>query len=174
MPTKKKENIVEDFQEALGRCTVGILTDYRGLTMAQMTDLRRKLRAANIEYRVIKNSLAQIAARNVGKEALVEYLNGPMAIALGFGEIPEPAKILAEYIKTTKSIMTIKAGFFENSVVDDKGVDRLAKLPSREVLIAQVLGGLQSPIYGIVNVLAGNLRGIMGVLQARMKQLEEA
>ena len=174
MPTEKKEKVVEEFQDALGRCTVGILTDYRGLTMAQMTDLRRKLRTANIEYRVIKNSLAQIAARNAGKEELVDYFNGPMAVALGFGEIPEPAKILAEYIKSSKSVMTIKGGFFENSVIDEKGVDKLAKLPSKEVLIAQVLGGLQSPLYGMVNVLAGPMRDIMGVLQARMKQLEEA
>ena len=174
MPTEKKEQIVAEFQAALEKCSVGILTDYRGLTMAQMTDLRRKLRAANIEYRVIKNSLAQVAAKNVGKEDLVPSFTGPMAVALGFGEIPDPAKVLTDYIKTSKSILKIKGGFFENSVLDADGVEKLAKLPPKDVLIAQVLGGIQSPLYGIVNVLAGTMRGIMNVLNARIKQLEEA
>ncbi len=174
MPTEKKEQIVAEFQQVMEKSTVGILTDYRGLTMAEMTDLRRKLRAANIEYRVIKNSLAQIAAKNLGKDELVPRFNGPMAVAFGHGEIPEAAKVLTEYIKASKSILTIKGGFFENTVLDAQGVEKLAKLPAKEVLIAQVLGGIQAPLYGIVNVLAGTLRGVMNVLNARIKQLEEA
>ncbi len=174
MPNEKKEQIVTEFQESLEKCSVGILTDYRGLTMAEMTDLRRKLRAANIEYRVIKNSLAQIAAKNAGKEELAPKFTGPMAVAFGYGEIPEAAKILTDYIKAAKSILTIKGGFFEDSVLDAQGVEKLAKLPSKEVLIAQVLGGIQAPLYGIVNVLAGTMRGVMNVLNARIKQLEEA
>lgn len=174
MPTEKKEQIVAEFQAALEKCSVGILTDYRGLTMAEMTDLRRKLRAANIEYRVIKNSLAQIAARNAGKEDLAPSFTGPMAVAFGYGEIPEVAKVLTDYIKAAKSILAIRGGFFEDSVLDTQGVEKLAKLPSKEVLIAQVLGGIQAPLYGIVNVLAGTMRGVMNVLNARIKQLEEA
>jgi len=174
MPTEKKQQIVAEFQEALSKCSVGILTDYRGLTMAQMTDLRRKMRAANMEYRVIKNSLAQIAAKNIGREELVSRFTGPMAVALGYGEIPDAARMLTEYIKASKSIMTIRGGFFEDVYLDEKGVEKLAKLPPLEVLIAQVLGGIQSPLYGIVNVLAGPMRGLMNVVQARMKQLEEA
>lgn len=174
MATEKKEQLVAEFQETMSKCSVGILTDYRGLTMAEMTDLRRKLRAANIEYHVIKNSLAQIAAKNLGKEELVPKFTGPMAVAFGYGEVPETARVLTDYIKAAKSILTIKGGFFENIVLDAQGVEKLSKLPSKEVLIAQVIGGIQAPLYGIVNVLAGTMRGIMNVLNARIKQLEEA
>lgn len=174
MPTEKKEQQVAELQDTMAKCSVGITTDYRGLTVAEMSTLRRKLRDANVEYKVVKNSLAQIAARNNGKDELADTFVGPMAIAFGFGEIPETAKVLTDYIKSSKSILTIKGGFFEDTILDAKGVERLAKLPSREVLIGQVLGGIQAPLYGLVNVLAGPMRGIMGVLQARMKQLEEA
>jgi large subunit ribosomal protein L10 len=174
MPTEKKEKQVEELQDTFSRCQVGILTDYRGLTMAEMSVLRRKLREANIEYKVVKNSLALIAATKAGKEGLTDKLVGPVAVAFGFGEPPETARAITDYIKASKSILAIKGGFFGTEVLDAAGVERLAKLPSREVLIAQVLGGIQAPLYGLVNVLAGSVRGILNVLQARMKQLEEA
>ena len=174
MPTEKKEQQVAELQETISRAQVGILTDYRGLTMAEMTVLRRKLREANIEYKVVKNSLAQIAVKSAGKEGLADKFVGPVAVAFGFGEPPETAKVLTDYIKATKSILAIKAAFFGNEVLDAAGVDKLAKLPSRETLIAQMLGGLQAPLYGLVSVLAGPVRGLQTVLQGRMKQLEEA
>ena len=172
MATEKKEKIIESLQDTFNRCSVGILTDYRGLNTAEMSDLRRKLRDAGIEYRVVKNSLAQFAARNAGIDELAESFIGPIAIAFGYGEVPDPARVLTDYIRSTKSIVSIKGGFFEDRVLSPKDVEALAKLPSRDVLIGQLLSGMQSPIYGLVNVLAGPVRGIMGVLQARMKQLE--
>ena len=174
MPTEKKEKQVEELQEVFSRSQAGVLTDYRGLTMAEMNVLRRKLREANIEYKVVKNSLAQIAARNAGKAALTDKFVGPVAVAFGFGEAPDTARAITEYIKASKSILTIKGGFFGNVVIDAAGVEKLARLPSKEVLIAQVLGGLQAPLYGLVNVLAGPVRGLAYVLQARIKQLEGA
>lgn len=174
MATEKKQKLVEELQDSLTRCSAGIVTDYRGLTMAEMSVLRRKMREANIEYRVVKNSLAQIAARNAGKDELADTFAGPVALALGFGEIPEAAKAVTEYIKSSKSILSIKGGFFEDQLLDVMGVGKLAKLPSKEVLISQVIGGIQAPLYGLASVLAGPVRGIMGVLQARMNQLEEA
>ena len=122
MPTEKKEKLVAELQDAFSRCSVGILTDYRGLTVAEMSTLRRKLREANVEYKVIKNSLAQIAATNAGKAALTDKFVGPMAIAFGFGEIPEAAKVVTEYIKSSKSILSIKGAFFEDEVLDAAGV----------------------------------------------------
>ncbi len=172
MATEKKEKIVESLQDTFSRCNVGILTDYRGLTTGEMNTLRRRLREAGIEYRVVKNSLAQFAVKNAGIEELADSFTGPVAVAFGYGEIPEPARVLTEYIRTTKSILSIKGGFFEDRVLGPREVESLAKLPSREVLISQVLAGMQSPIYGLVNVLAGPIRGIMGVLQARIQQLE--
>lgn len=172
MATEKKEKIVESLRETFTRCNVGILTDYRGLTTAEIIDLRRKLREAGIEYRVVKNSLAQFAAKNAGIDELADSFTGPIAMAFGYGEIPEPAKVLTDYIRTTKSILSIKGGFLADRILSPGDVESLARLPSREVLIGQVLAGMQSPIYGLVNVLAGPIRGIMGVLQARIQQLE--
>jgi large subunit ribosomal protein L10 len=174
MATEKKQKIVESLRETFSRCSVSILTDYRGLTTAELNDLRRKLREANIEYRVVKNSLAQFAVRSAGMEELADSFTGPVAVAFGYGEITQPAKVLADYIRANKSVLAIKGGFLEDKVLGPKDVESLANLPSREVLIGQVLAGMQSPVYGLVNVLAGPVRGIMGVLQARIKQLEGA
>jgi large subunit ribosomal protein L10 len=174
MPTEKKIQMVESLQEVFTKCTVGILTDYRGLTTAELTNLRRRLREAGIEYRVVKNSLAQFAAKQAGKEELASSFEGPVAVALGYGEIQAAAKSLDDYIRTTKSILSIKAGFMEGRVLSAGEVETLAKLPSREVLISQVMAGMQSPITGLVNVLAGPIRGLMGVLQARIQQMEGA
>jgi large subunit ribosomal protein L10 len=174
MATEKKVKIVESLQETFSRCNIGILTDYRGLKTSELNDLRRKLREANVEYKVVKNSLAQIAAKNVGLEQVVASLEGPMAVALGYGDATQAVKALSDYIRATKSILSIKGGFLADRVLSAKDLEILARLPSREVLISRVIGGMQSPIYGLVNVLAGPIRGIMGVLQARIKQLEGA
>jgi large subunit ribosomal protein L10 len=172
MPTKKKIEMVESLQEVFTKCSVGILTDYRGLSTAELTNLRRRLRDAGIDYRVVKNSLAQFAAKQAGMEELASSFEGPVAVALGYDEITAAAKTLDDYIRTTKSILSIKGGFMEDRVLSASEVETLAKLPSREVLISQVMAGIQSPITGLVNVLAGPIRGLMGVLQARIQQLE--
>jgi len=172
MPTQKKVDIVESLQEMFAGCDIGILTDYRGLTTAELTNLRRKLAEADIKYKVVKNSLTQIALRNAGKDELAEMVSGPIAVAFGYGGIPETAKALTEYITATKSMLAVKGGFFGDTVLSPKDITALADLPSKEVLIARVLAGMQSPITGLVNVLAGPIRNIMGVLQARITQLE--
>lgn len=174
MPTEKKAQMVESLRDIFSKCSVGILTDYRGLTTAELTDLRRRLRGAGIEYRVVKNSLAHLAARQAGMEELVVMFEGPVAVATGYGEVPVTAKALDDYIRATKSILRIKGGFLEDRVLSSGEVEALAKLPSREVLISQVIAGVQSPITGLVNVLAGPIRGMVGVLQARIQQLEGA
>jgi large subunit ribosomal protein L10 len=172
MPTQKKVDIVAGLQDMFTECSVGIFTDYRGLTTAEVAALRRKLGEAQIRYRVVKNSLAQIALRQAGKGELAEAISGPVAVAFGYGEVPEVAKALTEYIKATKSTLAIKGGFFGDTVLSSKDVDALADLPAKDVLIARVIGGIQSPITGLVNVLAGPIRSVMGVLQARITQLE--
>jgi len=174
MATEKKTKIVENLQETFSRSRAGVLTDYRGLTTAELNDFRRKLREAGIAYKVVKNSLAQIAVKNVGMEGLAGSFAGPMAVAFDFSESPVVAKVVADYLRATKSAMGIKGGFLGDRVLSPKEVETLARLPSKEVLISQVLAGMKSPIYGLVNVLAGPIRGIMGVLQARIKQLEGA
>jgi len=172
MSREKKAQIIDRLQEVFSRCSVGILTDYRGLSTAELDELRRKLRESAIEYKVVKNTLAQFAAKRVGMSELAGSFEGPMAIAFGYGEITQPAKVLAEYIRAAKSTLNIKGGFLGDRVMTSGDVETLAKLPSREVLISQVMAGIQSPISGLVNVLAGPIRGVMGVLQARIQQLE--
>jgi large subunit ribosomal protein L10 len=172
MPTQKKIDLVASLQEMFTRCNIGILTDYRGLTTTELNELRRKLGEADIKYRVVKNSLTQIALRNAGKDELAEMVSGPIAVAFGYGEIPETAKVLTEYISATKSTLAIKGGFFGDTILSSKDVSALAVLPTKEVLIAQLLAGIQSPVTGLVNVLAAPLRNVMGVLQARITQLE--
>jgi large subunit ribosomal protein L10 len=172
MATEKKAKIVESLQKTFSRCRAGILTDYRGLTTAEINELRRKLREAGIEYKVVKNSLAQIAVKQVGMDDLANSFTGPMAVAFDFSDSPVVAKVLSDYLRATKSIMSIKGGFLADRILSHKEVETLAKLPSKQVLISQVMAGMKSPIYGLVNVLAGPIRGIMGVLQARIKQLE--
>jgi large subunit ribosomal protein L10 len=172
--TEKKAKIVESLQLTFSRSRAGVLTDYRGLTTAELNQLRSKLREAGIEYKVVKNSLAQLAARQVGMGDLAGAFTGPLAVAFDFSDSPVVAKVLTDYLRATKSILGIRGGFLADRVLTPKEVETLAKLPSKQVLISQVMAGIQSPLYGLVNVLAGPIRGIMGVLQARIKQLEGA
>ncbi len=172
MPREEKVQVVEELSQLLSECSIGILTDYRGLTTAEMTDLRRSLRGSEIKYRVVKNTLARFAAEKAGKSDLVGLFEGPVAIAFGYGDIVLPAKILADYIKTQKSILTIKGGFTGDRLFTPADIENLASLPSTEVLLAKIMAGIQSPIYRLVNCLSNPMRGLVGVLQARAKQLE--
>jgi large subunit ribosomal protein L10 len=174
MATERKVRIVESLQETFSRSRAGVLTDYRGLTTMEMSELRGKFREVGVAYKVVKNSLAQLAVKQAGMADLAGAFVGPMAIAFDFSDSPVVAKVLTEYIRDTKSILGIKGGFLADRVLTPEEVDTLAKLPSKPVLIGQVMAGIQSPLYGLVNVLAGPIRGILGVLQARIKQLEGA
>ena len=172
MPTEKKRKAVESLQRVFAKCNIGILTDYRGLKTAELNDLRARLREAKVDYKVVKNSLAQIAAKEAGLEHLDGAFKDPVAVAFGYGEPTQTAKLLSDYIRTSKSTLGIKAGFLPDRILSAKDLETLARLPSREVLLARVIGGMQSPIYGLVNVLAGPIRGLAQVLQGRIQQLE--
>ncbi|MBA7605038.1 50S ribosomal protein L10 [subsurface metagenome] len=168
----KKAQIIDSLQEVLSRCSVGVLTDYRGLSAAEMTKLRRQLREAGIEYRVVKNTLARFAAERAGKDELVSFFEGPVAIAFGYGDITEPAKALAAYVQASKVEISIKGGFLPDGLLSSEDVETLSKLPSREILLAKVVGGIQSPISALVSRLSAPMTGLVGVLQSRIKQLE--
>lgn len=169
----KKERTVEKLQETFSRCTIGIFTDYRGLSALDMAGLRRRLREAEIEYKVVKNTLARFAAGEIGRKELVGAFNGPVAIAFGYGDIMAPAKVLSEYIREVKTSLDIRGGFLSDRLLTTTEVNELATLPSREILITKVLWGIQSPMTTLVNCLAAPIRGVIGVLQARVQQLEE-
>jgi len=172
MPSEKKAQNIDELQDIFSRVSIGILTDYRGLTTAEMTDLRRKLRDAGIRYQVVKNSLAQFAAQRLGKDDLVSSFEGPVAIAFGYDEITQPAKVLTDFIRATKSVLNIKGGFSDTGLLTAADIETLATIPSKEILIGKLMAGMQGPLFGLVNCLESPLRGIIGVLQARIKQLE--
>ena len=172
MPREKKVQIIDQLQEIISNCKVGILTDYRGLSTIELTEIRNKLRQSNIDYKVVKNTLARFAAERAGIEKLADSFSGPVAIAFGYDDVIQPARVLADHIRTTKSALGIKSGFIANKMLTAEEVMSLAMLPSREVLLARVVGGIQSPIYNLLNCLTTPLRGFIGVLQARIQQLE--
>lgn len=173
--TSEKKALVAELAEKLQSTKGAVLTNYRGLNVAQDTNLRRKLREAGVEYRVVKNTMTRIAANEVGIQGMDAYLEGPTAIAISSTDPVAPAKVISDFIKENKlQALEIKAGLVEGKVIDAAGVKALASLPSREVLIAQVLAGMQSPIVGIVNVLQGNIRNLVYTLEAVRKQKESA
>ena len=172
MPREKKAQIIDRLQEVFSKCSVGILTDYRGLSTPEITILRRKLSESGVEYKVVKNTLARFAAQRAGKDDLASSFEGPVAIAFGYGGVVEPAKALTDYIRTSKVSLGIKGGFLGDRLLTSADVATLSTLPSREILLARVLGGMQSPMVTLVSCLTTPIRGIIGVLQARIKQLE--
>ena len=169
---EKKTQIIDKLQETFSKCSISILTDYRGLATPEMTNLRRRLQESGGEYKVVKNTLARFAAERAGKGDLVSSLEGPIAIAFGYGDITEPAKVLVGYIRDSKASLSIKGGFLGDRLLTSEEVMTLSTLPSREILLARVLGQMKSPISGLLGCLISPIRGIMGVLQARIKQLE--
>jgi len=170
LPTKQqKEVFVEAVYEKMQSCKSAILADYRGLTVAAVTELRNKLRESNSDLKVAKNTLIKIAVDKIGIEGLDPYLEGPTAIAFGYDDPVAPAKILSEFARTNKEL-EIKGGVLEGRVITAEGVKGLASLPSREVLLAKVLGGMQAPLNGFANVLQGNIRNFVYVLEAVRKQ----
>jgi len=169
----EKEAVVAELKKNLSSAKGAVLTDYRGLTVAQDTKLRRKLREAAVEYRVVKNTMTRIAANELGISDLNQFLEGPTAIAFSTVDPVAAAKIISQFSKDNK-VLEIKAGLVEGKVIDVEGVKSLANLPSREVLLAKLCGTMQAPIVGMVNVLQGNIRNLVYALEAVRKAKESA
>ena len=174
----KKQAAVAGLKEQLSSAKGAVLTGYRGLTVAQDMKLRAKLREAGVNYHVVKNTMVRIAANEIGLEGLDPVLNGTTALAVSADDAVAPAKVIYEFIKENKlentEVLTIKAGLVEGKVINVEEVKALASLPSREVLIAKVLGSMQAPISGVVNVLQGTIRNAVYVLDAIRAQKESA
>ncbi|MDR3288252.1 MAG: 50S ribosomal protein L10 [Peptococcaceae bacterium] len=168
---EEKSRIIAEIRANLEKSPGVVLADYRGLTVAEDTDLRTKLREAGVKYQVLKNTMVKRAADEAGLEGLTTYLEGPTAVA--FGEDPvAPAKILSEFIKVNKKI-SIKAGIIEGKVIDADSVKALSDLPSREILLSMVLRGMQAPLTGMANVLQGPIRKL-GYALEEVRKLKEA
>ena len=174
MQKAEKAKIIAELSQEISESEIGILTEYRGLTVAQITELRLKLAKVNARYRVVKNTLARFAVENAKLPEAAPLFEGPTALATTSDDPAALAKVLSEYMRTSKSALIIKSGFLSERILTEADITTIAKLPSREVLLGQVLRGLQSPIYGLVTGLASPLRGFVGILQARIQQMEEA
>lgn len=162
---EEKQLIVSEIAEKMTQSHSIVITDYRGLNVEQVTELRRRLREAGVEYRVLKNTMVRFAAQQVGIEGLDDVLAGPTAVAFGMKDAVSPAKILSDYAKENDKLQ-IKAGVLEKRVLSPNDVKALADIPPREVLLSMVLRGMQGPISGLVNVLQGNIRNLVYVLSA--------
>ncbi|ACL74697.1 50S ribosomal protein L10 [Ruminiclostridium cellulolyticum] len=169
---EQKKQVVSDLTEKIKSAQSIVLADYRGLTVEQDTELRTALRKAGVEYKVVKNKLTSLAMKESGLE-LDEFLTGPTAMAISSADAVAPAKVLSEFSKKFDKL-ELKVGVVEGKVIDLDGIKALAELPSREVLIAKVLGGFNAPISGFVNVLNGNMRGLVVALNAISEQKANA
>jgi large subunit ribosomal protein L10 len=161
---------VDELSDQLQQADLTVLADYRGLTVAELSRLRGRLREAGAEFHVAKNTLTRRAATRLGYDELVPYLVGPTGLATG-KDPAALAKALQEYGRTQRTF-ALKGAVLGSRILPATEVTRLADLPSRDQLIAQVVGGFQAPIAGIVNVLSGTLRNFVGVIEARRQQLE--
>jgi large subunit ribosomal protein L10 len=169
----RKMESVSRLTDRLGRATSAIVTDYRGLTVAQLSELRGRLRQDSIEYVVVKNTLARRAAQAAGVAQFSSVLVGPVGLALGYGDLATPAKVLIEYFRVNRRLPVV-AGLVEGRVIDADGVRQLSELPSREVLLAQLAGTLQSPLTHLAGALQSILSTFAATLDAYREKLEAA
>ncbi|MBE7025181.1 MAG: 50S ribosomal protein L10 [Ruminococcaceae bacterium] len=161
MPSAKileqKKAAVVELTEQIKNATAGVIVDYRGLTVEEDTKLRIKLREAGVYYKVVKNTLTRFAANEVGYTELDPVLNGPTALALSEDPVA-PAKVLADFAKENPNL-EIKAGFLDGNVISIEEINRLASTPSRDVLIAKIMGSLNAPISNLVRTLQALVDG---------------
>lgn len=176
--TSAKQAVVAQLKEQLESAKGVVLTSYKGLTVAQDTELRRELREAGVSYHVVKNTMLRIAAKEAGIEGIEEHLEGTTAFAFSTEDAVAPAKVICGFIKKNKledaEVLTVKVGMVEGKVIGVDEVKALATLPSREELIAKLLGSMNAPISNTVNVLQGVIRNAVYVLDAIRLQKESA
>jgi len=154
---------ISALREKLSGARSAVLTDFRGLSVAEMTELRTLLRKSAVEYTVVKNSLAKIAVANTELASLAAHLEGPTAIAISRSDLVAPSKVLTTWSKT-RPTFSIKGGVVEGRLVGPAEIVALADLPPREILLARLAGTFQAPLQGLVNVLAGPIRALASVL----------
>ncbi|MDD5594312.1 MAG: 50S ribosomal protein L10 [Candidatus Margulisbacteria bacterium] len=161
----EKSKVVDELKEKIARSSVVVISDYLGFTVKDITDLRKKLRAEDSELRVVKNTLIERAVAGTDLDELKGHLKGATAVLLGYKDAVSPLKVLVKFLKDAEK-GAIRVGVVDNKVFSQSDLTAMSKLPSREVLLAKVVGGLQSPIYGFVNVLQGPIRKLVYALEA--------
>jgi large subunit ribosomal protein L10 len=170
---EKKQQMLADYVERMSKSEAMILTDYRGLTVADLTDLRRRLREVDGAFQIVKNTLFLRALDEIGASLPGDDLDGPLALGYCMGEVPPVAKILVDYAGENEKL-EIKGALMGSSFLDAKGVKGLGDLPPREVLLSQLVGSIQGPMSSLVSTLNAPMRELVQVLQARAEQEGEA
>lgn len=172
MRRAEKEAAVLELRGKLARAKSALFTDFRGLTVAEITELRNLLRKASVEYRVVKNTLAELAINGTELQGLREYLRGPTAIAFSFEDPIAPAKILTTFAKN-KSTLHIKGGCVEGRVLGPQAIQALSELPPREVLLQGLIGRMQAPLYHLVGIMKGQLLALVRILDTIRARKEQ-
>ena len=173
MNLAEKKRITQDLNERFSKAAVVIVTDYKGLDVDAINDLRRRLREAEVEYQVVKNSLLVRASQNTDVAKIQETFQGPSAVALGFSDATTPAKVLTEFAKDHE-VFKIKMGIADGKILELKQIAALAALPSREVLLGRFVSVLNNLPAGFVRTLAEIPRRLLNVLQAIEEKREAA
>jgi len=166
MPTDAKRQAIAELTELLRSSSALAVADYRGLKVSEMQSVRRSLRAGGVQLHVAKNRLLKIAAAEAGRAELSELLSGPTALASTSGDEIALARALQEALRPYAKVVSVRGGLLGGVAVDAAAFQRLATLPSREVLLGRLAGAMASPLAGMAGVLAGNLRNLVGVLSA--------
>jgi large subunit ribosomal protein L10 len=166
MRRQEKETVVAELAEKISRAKSLFLADFTGLTVEQANELRREFQKSKVDYRVVKNTLAKKALESTaGFDKVLENLRGPTAIAFAYDDPVSPAKIIRKFIEKHEK-PTVKACVVENLVYDGSKLAELSRLPSRQELLASILGTLQSPIVGLVNAVQAVARDLIGIVSA--------
>lgn len=171
---QQKKEIVAELTDKLNKAKSVVLTNYQGITVSEIQELRKQMSEQAVDYHVVKNTLLKVSwDQSELKDVKLEKQDGPVAVALGYEDEVAPAKLVYEFAKTHKQLEMI-SGVLENKLLTKEEIEALAKLPSRDELIAKTVGSIKAPLTGFVNVLAGNLRGLVGALNAIKEQKESA
>ncbi len=174
MPTEKKVQTVKTLTEVLSRSSIVIGTEYRGMRVADITALRRQLRDTGVEMHVVKNTLFRRAAEAAGRPEMSPVAEGPTALVIGFDDPIAPVKALVEYQRTARNTFVARSAYMDGVVYAGARLTELATLPSKDALLAQLAGALQSPIAEFVGLIGAAIQEFSGLLSARAEQMEGA
>jgi large subunit ribosomal protein L10 len=168
----EKEEVIHELHEKMARAKAAILAEPKGLDVATVTDLRKKFRDAKVEYKIVKNTLAQRAAKGTSLESIVEQFRGPTALIMSYDDVIAPAKIVTDFAKDRENF-AIRTGVVEGKVVDVKGIQALAKMPGLKELRGQLASMIAQPATKLVRMLGTPGQQLAQVLNARKDQLEK-
>lgn len=171
MPTPQKAATINELSDRLSRAKLTIVTDYRGLTVADLQGFRRNLRPVGAEFRIAKNTLTNIAAERVGIEGMSPLLEGPTALVMVYDDLVQASKVVTDFVRTSR-ILTVRGGVLGNRIVAPPDIDALATMPSVEELRGRLVGLMASPLTRTLGVLSGPSRSIAYLLNARAGQLD--